>query len=435
MEWSRYNYLFEAEGRYFLYNSLSNCLAELDKDGFIELQQQINSKVIEFSNQGRLAQFKQLRVLVDNDDDEINKIRYVSRLKRNNDRHLVLTINPTLSCNFSCIYCFEQEHSSVTMSDDVENKIIRFIQHHQSAKSLDITWFGGEPLLAFDRIVSLTQKMRALGLDYKAHIITNGYLLSGKIMAQFGDLAISSVQVTLDGLAPVHNKRRHLKSGGFTFNRIINNIDVFKAKYPSINVSVRVNIDNTNKDDFVGVYELFAKRNYPNFQVYPAFVQDLAGRSDSKDIMDRTQQIEFLKSLRRQCNIDIPVFFPKSKRYECSVRNSNSLVIGPSGELYKCWNDVGDESRIVGNVDGSVRNQNLLLRYLVGADPFEDPKCKSCILLPVCGGGCPYLRIQNLYEGKDTNTCPLIKDNLNDFIWLHAQYKNRKESMSPYKGF
>jgi uncharacterized protein len=44
----------------------------------------------------------------------------------------------------------------------------------------------GEPLLAFNRIVSLTRKMQALGLKYKAGIITNGYLLTEDIAEAVG---------------------------------------------------------------------------------------------------------------------------------------------------------------------------------------------------------------------------------------------------------
>ncbi len=34
---SKYTYLFESEGRYYIYNSLSNSLAKLDKDVYDEI--------------------------------------------------------------------------------------------------------------------------------------------------------------------------------------------------------------------------------------------------------------------------------------------------------------------------------------------------------------------------------------------------------------
>ena len=102
--------------------------------------------------------------------------------------------------------------------------------------------------------------------------------------------------------------------------------------------------------------------------------------------------------------------------------------IGPQGEVYKCWNDVGDSSKVIGKIGGKVENEVLLLRYLVGADPFEDPNCLNCFLLPVCGGGCPLSRIQKKYDGKEINYCPLIKDNLYDFLLAHINEKEKLKS-------
>lgn len=124
---------------------------------------------------------------------------------------------------------------------------------------------------------------------------------------------------------------------------------------------------------------------------------------------------------------------PLSSRYECAVRNRNAIVIGSEGELYKCWQDVGCKDKVVGYINGKVTNEPLLLRYLVGADPFEDPKCQECFLLPVCGGGCPYSRLQNVYEGKSVDTCLLIKDNLKDFLLAHAMHKSNAKNDAAVK--
>lgn len=85
------------------------------------------------------------------------------------------------------------------------------------------------------------------------------------------------------------------------------------------------------------------------------------------------------------------------------------------------------KAKVIGNIDGEITNEALLLRYLVAADPFEDPMCQNCFLLPVCGG-CPYSRIQNEYEGTNINTCLYLKDHLEDFLIAHAEFKNRLNS-------
>lgn len=294
-----------------------------------------------------------------------------------------------------------------------------FIKSNKEAKAVSVTWFGGELLLAFDRMESLTRKIQALGLRYNADMITNGYLLSEDVISRLPSLGISSMQITIDGPARIHDSRRCLKSGAPTFDRIISNIDAVKRLQPDISVSVRVNVDKTNEKDFVELYRLFSDKHYKKFAVSLAFVKDISGCNTCSDFCNSREQAEFVLSLLRKYDLDFSYIYPLSSRYECAVRNRNAIVIGPEGELYKCWQDVGCKDKVVGYINGKVTNEPLLLRYLVGADPFEDPKCQECFLLPVCGGGCPYSRLQNVYEGKSVDTCLLIKDNLKDFLLAH----------------
>jgi len=97
-----------------------------------------------------------------------------------------LTICPTMNCNFDCPYCFEN-HRPGKMSPEVQDDVVnlaRRILEVRSGKSLHVSWFGGEPLLAPDVIESLSERLIALAeefhFSYSAAITTNGYLLSQK---------------------------------------------------------------------------------------------------------------------------------------------------------------------------------------------------------------------------------------------------------------
>ena len=53
MIWSKYSYLFQEADRFYLYNSLSNSFAELDKSTYNLISQQIKDKeTINISNEG-----------------------------------------------------------------------------------------------------------------------------------------------------------------------------------------------------------------------------------------------------------------------------------------------------------------------------------------------------------------------------------------------
>ena len=359
MIFSKYTYLFESEGRYYIYNSLSNSLAKLDKDVYDEITTCRENNSFDFQDEDTLEMLKNMKVLVDNDMDEINKIKYVNLLRRNEPRRLILTINPTLACNFSCPYCFEGNHPNIYMTEKVEDDIVNFIKSNKEAKAVSVTWFGGEPLLAFDRMVSLTKKIQALGLRYNADMITNGYLLSEDVISQLPALGISSMQITIDGPVRIHDSRRCLKSGAPTFDRIISNIDNVKRLQPDISVSVRVNVDKTNEKDFVELYRLFSDKHYKKFAVSLAFVKDISGCNTCSDFCNSREQAEFVLSLLRKYDLDFSYTYPLSARYECAVRNRNAIVIGPEGELYKCWQDVGCKDKVVGYINGKVTNEPL----------------------------------------------------------------------------
>lgn len=81
--------------------------------------------------------------------------------------------------------------------------------------------------------------MQALNLDYQADMITNGYLLTEKVVAMLPSLSISSLQITIDDMKAVHDSRRCLKSGAPTFDRILQNIDNLKKNQPNVHVTIR----------------------------------------------------------------------------------------------------------------------------------------------------------------------------------------------------
>lgn len=128
MKWSRYNYFFEGELKFFLYNSLSNSFAEFDSVTYHELYKMKELEQVEIKDGELKKHLILMKAFVENDHDEINKIKYLALLKRFNDSTLHLTINPTLDCNFACSYCFEGKHSHIYMTDKVEDEIVEYIR-------------------------------------------------------------------------------------------------------------------------------------------------------------------------------------------------------------------------------------------------------------------------------------------------------------------
>jgi uncharacterized protein len=427
MVWSKYNYLFESEKfGFLLYNSLSNSFIELDEEAYSLLKDFEEGGNLDIEDTDFLEHLKKAKVVVTNDKDEFYSIKYATHCQRFYNKFLELTINPTLHCNFACKYCFENNKPAKYMSDEVEDALIDFIQNQKQIEKMHITWFGGEPLMAFDRVKSITKRIQASDISFTAGMITNGYLLSKKIISELQTLNINRLQITIDGLEQTHDQRRCLLSGLGTFNRIIQNIEVLKQTYPNYDLVIRMNVDKNNQDEFIKVYKYFHDKYQANIVVDPGFVDDINNCNASDCLFDRMKISQFLINLYKQYGLNIRGLYPQDNRYECAIRNPWHLVIGPEGEIYKCWNDVGNEKKIVSNLlkkeDG---DRSLLTRYYVAADPFDNLECVNCFYLPICGGGCPYNRLANEFDDRNIDTCDIRKDNIKDFLELHYEFKKK----------
>lgn len=423
---SKFLYLFERNEEYFLYAPLSNSFAKLD-NGLYEylLVARRNAVCVDDLDDETKEMLRKMKVIGVNDEMEINKFKFNLLSRRFNPHHLYLTINPTLACNFACPYCFESSHPAYFMSDEVEDAILSFIQKHVNVTHLHVTWFGGEPLLAFNRIVSLSKRMQCLGMEYSAGMITNGYLLTPDKVALFEELKISSIQITIDGSEQTHNSRRSLKNGNATYRTILKNIEEAQKCSPTTSINVRVNIDQTNSQEFFEVHSYFKTQKYPRVSVYPGFVTDVSGAGKNPCVYDSNAMAAFLKEVYYKRGSYSQFFYPANITRVCAVRNPNAIVIGPLGELYKCWNDVGDFSRSYGSIDGTITNEEVLYEYLIKADHVNDKECNECAFFPVCDGGCPYQRIQNEKLGRPQNTCSLFKEHVEDFLMLHYDHKRK----------
>lgn len=137
-------------------------------------------------------------------------------------------------------------------------------------------------------------------------------------------------------------------------------------------------------------YSGYAKR----LHVYPGIVHAMGKENpDTACLFDVDEAADFQIEQFRRYGVRNHPFYPGRKLFNCIAARRNGYVVGPEGELYKCWNDIGVAERIVGHVDPEKPwNNALLAEWLEGQNALNDPACLSCGLMPVCDGGCPALR-------------------------------------------
>lgn len=440
--WSRFNFLIEYDNdEYYLYNSYSNSLINMTASLYrilssFDSSHPLSERELSLLSTEELRYFRNAFILTKSDDDLVEILHMHSMSRINSMKTLVLTVAPTQNCNFACTYCFEEWRKSKPMDDATEDAIINYIKRMQKEHSLEfisLTWYGGEPLLQVDRIISLASRVKDLGLTVTENLlITNGYYLSVENAKRIREAGINEVQITLDGLKETHDQRRPLVNGDGTFDRIVNNLDALYScgLMKSFQIAIRVNIDHRNYSGFIDIYK-WLKDRYPikNLIVYPGIIVLDESDDNASSCLTRNNVTDIFLDLFKNYGIISEELYPDNINMECMTRSPyNNMLIGSRGEIYKCYEDLGNKQLVVGNINNPEiwDNYTLMARYATGIDHYNDLQCRKCSYLPICRGGCPIRRYENVYEGKNNDCCTPFKGRMKDYIALYQDIKNKR---------
>ena len=106
----------------------------------------------------------------------------------------------------------------------------------------------------------------------------------------------------------------------------------------------------------------------------------------------------------------------------------NAYVIGPDGELYKCWDDVGRPELVIGNVESFIGwNMPLVAEGMIEGSYVEDDTCNKCFFFPICNGGCPKMMLLNKRDGGNRDYCSYFKKHIKEMLELHYEQKQAQQ--------
>lgn len=395
---SKFNFWYKRDDdTYVIYNTYSKALVELNSAEFSIFQADNEPD----ENNAEMEQIlADNGILVEDSFDETEFLSYCHNMTKFAGSSLHLVIATTMDCNFACPYCYENRREG-KMSEEIQNAIVQFIEQNliSGVKELDVTWYGGEPLLYPVIIYRLSERIKQACNRYKCkvtmYMVTNGYLLTPEIVELIDIVGIIKMQITVDGLKMQHDKRRHLRNGDGTFDKIYKNLKLFEEY--SIRVDVRMNVDNENYGDYIALKELLKKLDNPNIILYPSPVEDINRDviNEVSDFMTFDEFEHFTETISTVDDSITAVSKVLDDRYcYCQAETENSYVIDELGNFYKCWDQIGRVEMSCFNIqnidDKSYQN---ILPFLAW-NPFQDEKCGQCIFLPLCFGGCKFHRMR-----------------------------------------
>jgi uncharacterized protein len=187
--------------------------------------------------------------------------------------------------------------------------------------------------------------------------------------------------------------------------------------------AIRVNLDKHNLEGFLELRaELLERFAGKRLSVYAGHVNtSLTHSYDHACSLDLGDWAAFTIDLYRRGGL-LPQggFYPAGNLHGiCVATSHNGFVVGPSGELYKCWEDVGKPEMAIGDVTAEepITDPGLRALYALGTDPYDDPECLACNVLPICGGGCANKRLRAKRFGEaGLPLCSPYKEHLTAYL-------------------
>lgn len=336
-------------------------------------------------------------------DGELADLRHDYEQARDDDS-LALTIAPTVACNLRCSYCFETEHPNRVQTSAEADAIVRLVRREFASRDvsrLDVTWFGGEPLLHLAGIERLSRDLiRAstfAGVPYAATIVTNGTRLDRATAGRLRSWRVLRAQITLDGGQRTHDRLRVDAAGRGTYDRVVAGI---VASVGLLEIDLRVHADRRTARSIPAMIDDLAGRDLQRVhlgfaRIEPPGVFTDAGPVDNRFLTGRefaSMEVEWLEQARRAGFAVRRPIATGEPTLPCMAVSSRHMAIEPGGRVHRCYADVaGDRLDGVLEADGSLLLHDDERRwhdYL----PF-DLGCADCAVLPLCMGGCPKARV------------------------------------------
>ncbi len=410
---SRYNYLIDYKGKKLLFNGLngSGFLMRISEWKNVEMLMD-DLLLFEHNYPIEFSQFKQLGYIIEKEFDELAYIKYKNKIITHSTDRFLLIINPTLECNFRCWCCYE-EHRHGRMSEETVGSIKMLIKRkieETGIKSLELNWFGGEPLLYFNDIVlTISQYAKDIcdnhGVNFTNGITTNGFCIDDEMIKKMNEIRLYNVQITLEGNRERHNKIRN-SSGEASYDKIINNINLLCSNIPNARVNVRVNYDEaTFKKSLTDILDDFLPDIRSRLVIDLHRVWQTFSRLETREKAD--------KSISNK-GLDDFISMAKDKGYmircggalstitfcNCYACRVNYACINFDGRVYKCTARSFGDDDCVGQLldDGKIAWNESRLSRLYGFSPLENKQCMECRYLPLCMGPCPQHYMENEHE-------------------------------------
>lgn len=311
-------------------------------------------------------------------------------------------------CNMNCVYCLQHPLVAEQIQEEINPEIYDFlceIAYENTGHQLYIQFYGGEPLLYFDNIKTIVNTLnKRNGIIFEYGIISNGRAITDEMVSFFNKNNIK-VTISWDGYSVLETrlfdvfsdliqKERILKIKYLGLSGVISSKsypkEMLKAfqeisnEYYGIHgYQIRINLDEIFDTGISNKHILDVDYNRIENEItemIDVYIKELSGKNDQNNYTKFIYIDGLIKMLKN--------FYSNNngewKNYTAACGNGLTVLnLDIQGNLYPCHNT----SQKAGNINDKFFKY---LNKILSTDTtiLNRDKCKNCIGLAFCMGGC-----------------------------------------------
>lgn len=320
------------------------------------------------------------------------------------------------SCNLKCGYCYEVSSGfhgkGSSMSADMGRAAIdRIFDGSKSRTMVEITFFGGEPLLNWTVVQELVgyavARAKQVGKVVHFKLTTNATLLDDSkidflIEHRFG------VMVSLDG-DPSATTARMDHAGRRVEHKVLRNAKRLVERQRAVGIreaSIRATMYKGNHSQRQ-VAEFLEDAGFRRIVIGAATgrvtqrsgidigaVERLQMRIENRKLEQDARNGELVPRVLHPSAGDPRLFqrleqgVPVRRSIMCGA-GRNMMAVDEEGKMYPCHRFAGEERFVLGSVQEGI-NPSAARRFYASLLSGYDEHCSSCWARGLCGGQCPW---------------------------------------------
>lgn len=431
---------FKFKNRYFVYFIKHGGLYE------------INFKIFKFINKIKSKDENEIIILNNN---KYHKNYFMDFVKLYNQNKIInikenniflnypiknIMLNVSQNCNMKCIYCYGDDGTygnKKLMPYTIARKSIEFIESQEGLKKdeiINITFFGGEPLLNYEVIYELVEFIRLNKIRAKFGITTNGTLLNDEII-EFLIKNNFSITISFDGPLKIQNRNRPLINGDESYNLVIENIKKIINK--NYNFSIRCTLVKGTKINLILDY--FKKLGIKNVMYCSAYSNKKEINYSDYDYINLIEQLNrYYKKIKTINDLNFNLIkseirdflniinFSKLSYYNCGI-GKGYASIDVDGNIYSCHRFINNNYFKIGDIFNGFDIDSRKKYFEYDIDKLKI--CKECWARYICGGTCFYgnhIFNNDIYK-INKNECSHKMDIIERAFHIYLMYVCEKE--------